>query len=72
VIVGSYIDANLVRHGYVRQPDGTFVSFDDPDAAQLPTTSVSLGTAPRRINNSGAIVGLFTDAGGVRHGFVRQ
>jgi len=71
-IVGIYTDVNLVRHGYLRQPDGTFVSLDDPDAAQLPTTSVSLGTAPRRINNSGTIVGLFTDPGGVRDSFVWQ
>jgi uncharacterized membrane protein len=72
VIVGSYVDANLVRHGYVRQPDGTFITFDDPNAAQLPVTSVSLGTAPRRINAGGEIVGLYTDANGVRHGFIRQ
>jgi uncharacterized membrane protein len=36
VVVGTYRDANLVRHGYLRQPDGTFVSSDDPEAAQLP------------------------------------
>ena len=71
-IVGSYIDAKMVRHGYLRNPDGTFVTFDDPDAAQLPATFVSLGTAPRRVNASGAVVGLYTDGMGVRHGFVRQ
>lgn len=72
VIVGEYRDANLVRHGYVRQADGTFVSFDDPNAAQLPTTSVHIGTDPRRINLSGTIVGLYSDSAGVRHGFIRE
>jgi uncharacterized membrane protein len=72
VIVGEYRDANLVRHGYIRQADGSFVSFDEPNAAQVPTTSVNLGTEPRRINLSGEIVGLYSDSAGVRHAFIRQ
>jgi hypothetical protein len=71
-VVGTYRDANLVRHGYLLQPDGTFVSFDDPNAAQLPLSTTNLGTTPYRINAGGAIAGLFTDSSGVRHGFVRQ
>lgn len=72
VIAGEYRDSNLVRHGYVRQTDGTFVSFDDPNAAQVATTDVHIGTDPRRINLSGAIVGLYSDSTGVRHGFIWQ
>lgn len=69
-IVGFYIDANLVPHGYLRNPDGTFITLDDPSAAQLPESLTSIGTAPSRINATGAIVGVFTDSSGVRHGFV--
>jgi hypothetical protein len=72
VIVGEYRDANLVRHGYIRQVDGSFISFDEPNAPQVPTTSVNLGTEPRRINLSGEIVGLYSDSAGVRHAFIRQ
>jgi hypothetical protein len=72
VVVGEYRDANLVRHGYLRQPDGTFTSFDDPDAAQLPLSDANIGTTPRRINASGAVTGYFSDANGVRHAFIMQ
>ena len=72
VIVGEYRDASLVRHGYVRQTDGTFVSFDEPNAAQVATTDVNIGTDPRHINLSGAIVGFYSDSAGVRHGFIWQ
>jgi hypothetical protein len=71
-VVGTYRDANLVRHGYLRQPDGTFVSFDDPNAAQLPLSTTDLGTNPRGINANGAVVGFYADANGVRHGFIWQ
>ncbi len=72
VIAGEYRDANLVRHGYIRQADGSFISFDDPNAAQVPTTAVNIGTETRRINLSGEIVGLYSDSAGVRHAFIRQ
>jgi uncharacterized membrane protein len=71
-VVGIYRDANLVRHGYLRQIDGTFVSLDDPEAAQLPISAASEGTDPRDINANGAVVGFYTDANGVRHGFIWQ
>lgn len=71
-VVGIYRDANLVRHGYLRQPDGTFISFDDPEAAQLPLSDTNPGTDPRDINANGAVVGFYSDANGVRHGFIWQ
>jgi hypothetical protein len=71
-IVGLYVDSSVVAHGYLREPDGGFTSFDAPGAAQLPESSGNLGTAPRRINASGTIVGLFSDAAGTRHGFTRS
>lgn len=72
VIVGEYRDANLVRHGYIRQTDGTLTSFDEPNASLAPTTAGNLGTAPRGINLGGEIVGIYSDAAGAWHAFVRQ
>jgi hypothetical protein len=72
-IVGDYLDVvNFVRHGYIRTTNGTVVTFDDPDAAQLRVSNINLGTYPRRVNASGAIVGNFSDAAGTSHGFIRQ
>ena len=72
VIVGEYRKSDLVRHGYLLQTDGTFTTFDDPNAAQLPSTSVNIGTATRHINLSDTIVGYYSDSAGVRHGFTYQ
>jgi hypothetical protein len=52
--------------------DGTFVSFDEPNAAQLPLSNTNLGTLPRSINAGGAVAGLYSDANGVRHAFIWQ
>lgn len=71
-VVGTYRDSNLVRHGYVREPNGAFTTLDDPDAAQVQYTYTNLGTVPQRINATGIVVGLFTDAAALRHGFVWQ
>jgi len=71
-ITGTYRDPSLVRHGYVEEPGGTFVSFDDPNAAQLPLSSVNIGTTALRINASGTVVGFYSDSAGVRHGFIWQ
>ena len=73
VIVGEYRDANLVRHGYIRQANGTITTFDEPNAGTGSTTSGTgnLGTAPRKINLSGEIVGIYSDSAGVRHAFIR-
>ena len=74
--MGEYADASLARHGYLRKPDGSFVTFDDPNAAavsgQGSNPIVNLGTDPVGINDSGAVIGEFSDANGVRHGFLWQ
>jgi hypothetical protein len=71
-IIGEFLDANLVRHGYLRNTDGAFAVLDDPSAAQLPVSFTNFDTVLRRINASGAIVGLFSDPAGIRHGFIRE
>jgi hypothetical protein len=67
-IAGSYIDENNVGHGFVCAPDGTFTSFDDPDADQQ---SAYLGTFGWNINPAGVIAGNYWDSSSIRHGFVR-
>ncbi len=62
-IAGYYIDSNYILHGFLRNADGTFATFD-------PAGSVN--TYPEGINASHVIVGLYTDAGGVNHGFIRD
>ena len=72
VVVGEYRDENLVRHGYLRDPDGTFATFDDPNAAQLPLSEANIATTPRGINASGAVTGFYSDSNGARHAFSMQ
>lgn len=61
-ITGTYSDANFVGHGYLRSPEGRFVTVDP---------SGSVGTFPFSINDSGAITGEYVDANSVWHGFLR-
>src|ERR1700677_3718612 len=57
-IVGTYVDANLVYHGFARTPDGKFISFDAPGASAVAGT----GTLAYAINDFGVIAGLVDDA----------
>ena len=42
-ITGQYTDSGTVAHGYVRAPDGTFITFDAPGAGtELPTKAPCL------------------------------
>lgn len=62
LITGSYQDSNFVQHGYLRTPEGAFVTIDPPG---------SVATQPEGINDSGTIVGYYVDANNVIHGFLR-
>ena len=67
-ITGSYLDANNVSHGYVRSPDGKFLTFDAPGADL--TTNAFNGTFPVSINDWGVVTGYYVDKNNVIHGFV--
>ena len=70
VIAGSYVDASNVFHVFLRAPDGAIATFDVPGAG----TGSFQGTyvcAVDCLNSNGAIVGGFTDASNVNHGFLR-
>src|ERR1700731_3835579 len=66
-IVGAYIDASGVNHGFLRSPHGAFTSFDVPGAG----TGSGQGTLAEDINPEGVIAGEYSDSGNVFHGFVR-
>jgi hypothetical protein len=64
-IVGFYLDANFVQHGYLLS-GGQYTTIDDPNAG----TSAGQGTFAAGINASGDIGGAYTDANFVQHGFL--
>jgi hypothetical protein len=67
-IAGLTRDANLVRHGFLRDKHGKFTVFDDKNAG----TGSGQGTRGYSINPSGAITGWFDDATtGAGRGYVR-
>jgi hypothetical protein len=61
-ITGSYMGSDSQRHGFVRNSDGTFVSFDPPESRGE--------TDPASINSSGAITGMYW--AGAYVGFIRH
>ena len=67
-IVGWYVDAGNVNHGYVRDPDGTITTFDVPGAG----TGAYQGTVAFATNPAGAITGMYFDANCLYHGFLRD
>jgi probable HAF family extracellular repeat protein len=61
-IVGSYVDPITgASRGYKRYSNGSFVGLNYPGAQ---------ATNPKSINDSGAVVGTYTTASGVLHGFL--
>jgi hypothetical protein len=63
-IAGSWRDSNLVRHGFLRQPDGSLESIDPPN---------SIDTDNLQINDKGLITGIYQDGNtGMYYGFVRE
>jgi probable HAF family extracellular repeat protein len=59
-IVGDFVDAGGVRHGYILS-NGTFRTFDPPGSIQ---------TRGLAISNRGDIGGRYQDSAGVNHGYV--
>ena len=58
----------LTRHAFLRQRNGTFITFDVPGAG----SGNGQGTFPESINPSGEIAGEYIDVNGNLHGFLRQ
>jgi hypothetical protein len=68
--MGNYLDADNISHGFLRNGDGAFTTFDAPDAGHVP--GVDDGTYPFGINANGAITGWYVDDSDANHGFVRD
>jgi hypothetical protein len=67
VVVGYYIDANSVAHGFATAPPfKKFATLNEPDAGQ----GAGQGTFAGNVNLGGEIAGYYVDANGVAHGFV--
>jgi len=67
-IVGFFIDANNVNHGFLRAPDGALTTFDAPGTG----TGAGQGAFAVGISLAGVIEGLYLDPNNVYHGFVRN
>jgi hypothetical protein len=75
MIAGSYSDSNYVSHGFLREPDGEFHTFEAPGADTTPNSYNGTGCfsdCPVGLNDSGAVTGSFWDSSGVQHGFLRR
>ncbi|HEY2142894.1 MAG TPA: hypothetical protein VGH06_00950 [Candidatus Udaeobacter sp.] len=68
--MGNYFDADNLSHGFLRDRNGAYTTFDAPDAGNVPGSFQ--GTYPFGINTNGAITGWYVDATNVNHGFVRD
>jgi len=66
-IAGFYYDDSNLAHGFLRAPDGTFTTIDDPYAG----TAFRQGTFALNISPAGVVAGNYWDAGYNSHGFVR-
>jgi hypothetical protein len=59
------VDSNGVALVFVRRPDGSFATYQDPAASTAPGE----GTAAFAVNLLGAVTGEFNDENTVMHGF---
>src|SRR5579871_3199869 len=67
-VTSSYLDANNVFHGFIRDGNGRYSSFEAPAADTTPQSYN--GTISQSINDLGEIAGYYVDAAGPTHGFV--
>jgi len=72
--VGWWFDANGMYHGYLRDEDGNFTTFDVPGAAPVAGQSFpgAIILFPLAINRRGTVTGSYVDANHMAHCFVRS
>lgn len=63
-VVGSYVDSHFYTHGFLRNGNGHFVTFEE--------IQTGTSTDPAAINNQGQIIGWANDGNGGTYGFVRN
>jgi hypothetical protein len=67
-ITGWSTDSALVSHGFLRDRNGGFTTFDVPGAG----TGAGQGTFPFAISVGGETTGFYTDGTNANHGFLRD
>jgi hypothetical protein len=90
VITGYFYDSTFGStsggcHGFIRNPDGTYITFDSPMSPANKPPSVPTCAQPASINQVGVVTGWYTDASfgcsnwpdtaggcGGNHGFLRM
>lgn len=70
IVVGYYVDANIVAHGFERSSSGVITTFDEPKACKSGTACAGAGTFAFSNNTANAITGYYIDSKLVLHGFV--
>jgi hypothetical protein len=70
VVVGYYVDENIVAHGFERSASGVITTFDEPGACKSGTACAGDGTFAFSNNAANAITGYYIDSKSVFHGFV--
>jgi len=68
-VTGSYQMADGLLHGFIREPDGSYIEVDDPAAG---TAAGQGGTWSFNINDRGEVAGFYYDSSNVLHGFIRS
>ncbi len=71
VIIGSYVDASGVTHGFLRARDGSITSYDVPPGGFIDSPIYIPGGPPPSVNPAGDITGTYFDASFGEHGFLR-
>lgn len=71
-IAGQYFDGYGVLHAFIRNKKGSFLQYEAPWASQNPNDSISQGTGAGALNAKGDSAGIYFDADGVPHGFIRH
>lgn len=70
-IAGLFADNSGAYHGFVYTAGSATPSFTTFDVPGVGTGGVIRGTAPTSINAAGDVSGVYADASGVIHGFLR-
>jgi len=71
-ILGYSVDANGAPHGFLRESNGAFTSFDVPGAQFYTLVQQFVGPPGTSLNVEGDATGGYFDANGLPHGFVRD
>jgi hypothetical protein len=67
-VTGAYQMTDEVFHGFIREPNGSYIEVDDPAAG----AGKFQGTWPSTINDNGEVAGFYTDSSNGVHGFIRS